>query len=71
MPYSSTVCPTTATPDGLPERIVALAAEIEAEIDTPVIASDISLYWQIFRTLGVEPTGSHGSLLASLQTQGV
>ena len=54
--------------DGIPERFVSLAAGIEAAIDTPVIAADISLYWQIFRTLGVAPEGPHGSLLTTLQT---
>jgi len=54
--------------DGLPQRFVSLAAEIEASIETPVIAADITLYWRIFRTLGVEPLGNHGSLLSTLQT---
>lgn len=52
---------------GLPQRLVSLAADLEAEVETPVIAADISLYWQIFRTLGVEPMGRQGSLLSSLQ----
>jgi maleate cis-trans isomerase len=54
--------------DGLPRRIVSLAAQLEEMIDKPVISADITLYWQIFRTLGVAPTGQHGSLLRSLQT---
>ncbi len=53
--------------NGLPRRFVGLAADIETAIDKPVIAADISLYWQIFRTLGVAPIGHHGSLLRSLQ----
>jgi len=53
--------------DGLPQRFVSLAADIEAEIDTPVLAADITLYWQIYRTLGVAPEGRQGSLLSSLQ----
>jgi len=53
--------------DGVPQRLVSLAADIESEIDKPVIAADITLYWQIFRTLGVAPVGRHGSLLSSLQ----
>ncbi|MBT5137608.1 MAG: hypothetical protein HOM37_00980 [Acidimicrobiaceae bacterium] len=52
---------------GLPQRLVSLAADIEADIGTPVLAADITLYWQIFRTLGVAPLGRHGSLLSSLQ----
>ncbi len=52
---------------GLPQRLVSLAADIEADIEKPVLAADITLYWQIFRTLGVAPLGRHGSLLTSLQ----
>ena len=54
--------------DGLPQRFVSLAADIEAEIDTPVLAADITLYWQIYRTLGVAPEGRQGSLLSTLQS---
>lgn len=57
--------------DGLPRRLVSLAADIEAEIDKPVIAADISLYWRILRTIGIEPLGRHGSLLSSLQSSTV
>ena len=53
--------------DGLPRRFVSLAADIEAQLGVPIISSDISLHWQIFRTLGVEPLGRQGSLLTSLQ----
>ncbi|MEM9201249.1 MAG: hypothetical protein AAGC53_06300 [Actinomycetota bacterium] len=53
---------------GLPQRLVSLAADIEAEIETPVLAADVTLYWRIFTTLGVAPQGRHGSLLRSLQT---
>lgn len=52
---------------GLPRRFVSLAADIEDAIEKPVLAADITLYWQIFRTLGVAPIGDHGSLLSSLQ----
>ena len=55
--------------EGLPQRFVSLAAEIEAELEIPIIAADISLYWQIFRTLDVAPLGRQPSLLASLQDQ--
>jgi len=53
--------------NGLPRRLVGLVADIEAAIDKPVISADVSLYWQIFRTLGVAPLGRHGSLLSSIQ----
>ncbi|NND76404.1 MAG: hypothetical protein HKN44_15505 [Ilumatobacter sp.] len=53
---------------GQPQRLVGLVADIEAAIGTPVVSADVSLYWAILRTLGVEPIGRQGSLLASLQT---
>ena len=55
--------------DGLPQRFVSLAADIEAEVDKPILAADITLYWQIFRTLKAAPHGPQGSLLTSLQEQ--
>ena len=54
--------------DGLPQRLVSLAADIEPAISVPVISADITLYWAILRTLDVSPIGRHGSLLSSLQT---
>ena len=54
-------------PDGVPERTVSRAAELEAELDVPIIAADLALYWSIFTTLGVEPIGEQGYLLSSLQ----
>lgn len=53
--------------DGIAERFVSLAADIESNIGVPVISADITLYWQIFRTLGVAPEGDHGVLLTQLQ----
>lgn len=55
--------------DGLPQRLVGLVGDIETDIGKPVVSADVSLYWAIFRTLGVEPLGPQGSLLASLQSQ--
>lgn len=54
--------------DGIPERFVSLASDIEQELDVPILAADITLYWQIYRTLGLAPVGDHGSLLNSLTT---
>lgn len=54
--------------EGLPRRLVSLVADIEASIEVPVLSADVTLYWEIFRTLGVEPVGPQGSLLSSLQT---
>lgn len=53
--------------DGLPQRPVSLAAELEAAVGKPLVASDLALYWRIFKTLGTAPQGLQGSLLASLQ----
>lgn len=52
--------------DGLPERMLAHTAAIEAELGVPVIASDVALYWRIYRSLGLAPTRGHGRLLSSL-----
>ena len=52
--------------DGLPQRMVSLTPDIEADIGMPVISSDTALYWRIFKTLGEAPTGDHGKLLESL-----
>jgi len=55
--------------NGIPRRLVGLAADLEAAIDKPIISADVSLYWQIYRTLGVAPVGRQGSLLSSLQEE--
>lgn len=55
--------------EGLPERLATLAADIEEAVSKPIIAADITLYWQIFRTLGTAPLGRQGSLLTTLQVE--
>ncbi len=52
--------------DGLPQRTLALAPQLEAALGVPVVSSDVALYWAIFRSLGIGPQGEHGSVLASL-----
>lgn len=52
--------------DGLPQRMVHLTKELEALVRKPIIASDTSLYWRIYQTLGIRPVGNHGMLLDSL-----
>ena len=53
--------------DGLPQRTVSLVQNLEATIEKPIVASDLALYWRIFKTLGVTPVGRrHGRLLATL-----
>jgi maleate cis-trans isomerase len=53
--------------DGLPQRIVSLDKDLEAIVGKPIISSDTSLYWRLFKSLGTAPTGNHGHLLSSLQ----
>lgn len=62
--------PNFVNDEGIPERYVDLAADIEEAIDTPVLAADLTLYWQIYRTLGETPLGRQGSLLSTLQASG-
>ena len=52
--------------DGLPRRVVSLASDLEDQIGKPIVASDLALYWCIFKTLGVAPLGAHGRLLSTL-----
>ncbi|MEL7544671.1 MAG: hypothetical protein AAGJ70_12945 [Pseudomonadota bacterium] len=52
--------------DGLTERMVSREVELESLTGKPIISSDSALYWNIFRTLGVSPTGERGTLLMSL-----
>ncbi|MHC8508767.1 MAG: aspartate racemase/maleate isomerase family protein [Rhodospirillales bacterium] len=54
-------------PGGLPRRPVSLARAFEAETGLPCVASDIALYWRLFKTLGVAPVGDVPGLLARLQ----
>ncbi len=53
--------------DGLPQRMVSLADELESVVRLPIISSDTALYWRIFRSLGTAPVGNHGQLLSTLQ----
>lgn len=55
--------------DGLPQRIVTLGADLEDTIGMPIVSSDFALYWRIFRTLRIAPTGRHGRLLTQLQSE--
>ncbi|NND81823.1 MAG: hypothetical protein HKN50_05270 [Gammaproteobacteria bacterium] len=51
---------------GLPERMLAREVELESLVGKPIIASDVALYWRIYKTLGIAPLGTHGQLLSSL-----
>lgn len=60
------MCNFRTGPKGLPQRPVHLAQRLEARLGKPVIGHDIALYWRIFKEIGIEPEGAHGSLLGSL-----
>ncbi|WP_027256246.1 MULTISPECIES: hypothetical protein [Leisingera] len=56
--------------DGIAQRPVHYAAELEARLGKPVVGHDIALYWRVFKTLGLTPENSpdsrQGALLSSL-----
>ena len=52
--------------DGLAQRPVHHAKELEAKLGKPLIGHDIALYWRIFKTLGIKPVTPQGALLSSL-----
>ncbi|MEO0367874.1 MAG: hypothetical protein AAF197_03705 [Pseudomonadota bacterium] len=52
--------------NGLPERMVSREVELESLVGKPIISSDVALYWRIYKTLGLAPTGTHGQLLSTL-----
>ena len=52
--------------DGVAERALHHIEAMEAAVGKPVIASDTTLYWAMFRSLGVSPTLAPGRLLESL-----
>ncbi len=52
--------------DGLPQRMVSLEAALEGQTGKTIVASDVALYWRIFKTLGLSPIGQHGHLLSTL-----
>jgi len=52
--------------DGLAQRPVHHAAELEAKLGKPLVGHDIALYWRMFKTLGLKPITPQGALLSSL-----
>lgn len=62
------MCNFRTGPDGQPQRLLHLTAELEKVLDKPVIAHDTALYWRVFKTLGLKPVSLTGSglLLDSL-----
>ena len=62
--------PNFRRPDGVAERAVHRAADLEAKLGLPLVSSDFALYWRILRTIGVAPLGRHGKLMSMLQEVG-
>lgn len=52
--------------DGQPQRMLHLTPALEEVLGKPVVAHDTALYWRIFRSLDLAPTGNHGRLLETL-----
>lgn len=61
------MCNFRTGPEGLPQRPLHLTKALENRLGKPVIAHDTALYWRIFKTLGLAPTASQGTLLESLR----
>ena len=51
---------------GVAERCLHHIEAMEAAVGKPVVASDTTLYWALFRELGVTPTYVPGELLSRL-----
>ena len=52
--------------NGLPQRPLHLARDMESRLGKPIIGHDIALYWRIMRDLGIAPTTPQCALLESL-----
>jgi len=52
--------------DGIAERSLHHIEAMEAAVGKPVIASDTTLYWALFKEIGVTPTSAPGALLSRL-----
>ena len=52
--------------DGITQRCIGHIDAMEAAVGKPVIASDTTLYWAIFKTLGAKPTHAPGELMGRL-----
>ncbi|MDJ0821003.1 MAG: hypothetical protein QNJ09_04215 [Paracoccaceae bacterium] len=60
------MCNFRTGPQGLPQRPLHLTRMLEERLDLPVIGHDTALYWRVFKSLGLAPTGRHGQLLERL-----
>lgn len=60
------MCNFRSGPDGLPQRPVHLARDLEAMLGKPVIGHDIALYWRMMKDLTLAPVTPQGQALESL-----
>lgn len=61
------MCNFRTGPNGQPQRMLHQTIELETLLGKPVVAHDTALYWRIFKTLGIAPTKSIGTLLSQLK----
>ena len=52
--------------DGVPQRPVHLARDLETRLGNPLIGHDTALYWRVFKTLGLAPATPQSQLLERL-----
>ena len=60
------MCNFRSGPGGLLERPVHLTGMLEERLGKPVVGHDTALYWRVFKSLGLKPVASRGTLLESL-----
>ncbi len=53
--------------DGLAQRFVTLEVELEEQLGKPLVTHDNALYWRIYKSLGIAPVTTQGTLLSSLK----
>lgn len=52
--------------DGLAQRFVSLEVGLEEMLGKPVVTHDNALHWRLFKTLGIAPVTTQGTLLSTL-----
>ena len=57
------MCNFRTGPNGQPQRMLHQTAKLEQLLGKPIVAHDTALYWRIFKTLSIKPTGDYGRLL--------
>ena len=62
------MCNFRTGPHGQPQRPLHLTRMLEQALGKPVIGHDTALYWRVFKSLGIGPSGAQGHLLQRLQS---